>query len=150
MTDDDTTPASPHRPGPGSGPEDRAVTDVVGNILMIGVTVTLASALAYSLSTIATPDNPVSADLVVQDNADLNVSHRGGESIHVDGPTFIVETGGTEERHPLEDFSDDVSGGSSSLWEIGEEVCLSCNIGGTIDAVNFVAGNEVILEWERT
>lgn len=128
---------------------DEAASEVVGDILMIAVSVLLASALAYSLASVAAPGDPVSADLVVEDGAELQVRHAGGESIPVDGPTFVLLVDGDEERHPLSEFSDDVSAGNPSLWEIGERVCLSCQVGGTVETLTFVAEERVILDWER-
>lgn len=131
-------------------PLDRAASEIIGNILMIGVTVLLASALAYSLSSATAPPDPASADLVVEDGPDLEVRHAGGEAVPVDGPRFVLVVDGSEDERPLSDFSADVSGGSPNLWEIGERVCLSCQVGGTIEEVRFVASEQVILDWERT
>lgn len=130
-------------------PGDGAVSDIVGNILMVGVTVLLAGALALSLSAATAPADPVSADLVVVDGPDLEVRHAGGEPVPVDGPRFVLTVDGAEEVHPLSEFSGDVSGGSENAWEIGERVCLSCQVGGNIEAVVFVAAEQVILDWER-
>lgn len=133
----------------GPVPRDGAVTEIIGNILMIGVTVLLATALAYSLTSMSAATDRVHADLVVEDGADLEVRHAGGEAVPVDGPRFVLTVDGSEQRHPLSDFSSDVSGGSSSLWEIGERVCLSCRVGGTIETITFVAAEQVILDWDR-
>lgn len=128
---------------------DEAASEIVGNVLMIAVSVLLASALGYSLASVAAPGDPVSAEFVVEDGAELQIRHAGGEGVPVDGPTFVLLVDGDEERHPLSDFSDDVSAGNPGFWEIGERVCLSCQVGGTIETVTFVAEERVILDWER-
>lgn len=132
------------------GPRDAAASEIVGNILMIAVTVLLAAGLAFSLASGGTPTDPVSSNLVVEDQAELRVRHAGGEAIPVEGPVFFLVVGGTEERRPLTEFSADVSGGDADRWEIGEEVCVSCQVAGTIDVVTFVAQERTLLDWERS
>lgn len=143
------SPPHPDPRGRGRAGADAAVADVVGNILMLAVTILLVSALALALTTWPVPDNPVSADLTVRETGGVVVRHVGGEPVPVDGPYFFVEAGGDRERRPLADFASDVSAGSPSLWELGEEVCLHCQTSDPIDAVTLVAADRVILDWVR-
>lgn len=144
-------------PVAGGGPiafegDDRGVSDVVGNILMVGITVGLAAALAGALVFVPTPGDPVSADLVVSATGDtVLVRHVGGEPVAVDDGRFRIDTADDAITRPLSDYADHVSDGRADRWELGETVCLSCETPPTdrIDGIAFVAGGEVILSWTR-
>lgn len=130
-----------------------AVSDVVGNILMVGVTVGLAAALAGALAFVPTPGDPVSADLVATATGDeVLVHHVGGEPVPLDDGRFRIDSDDGSIERPLSDYAAHVSDGRADRWELGETVCLSCEEPptGRIDGTAFVARGEVILSWTRT
>lgn len=134
------------------GDED-GVSEVIGNVMMIGITVGLVVALLVLVVTFSPPSDPLSADLkVVTSGSDVDVRHVAGEPVRRAEGTFLMEVDGRNEARELDDpaFDPDLSPGDPDAWEIGESVCLSCLFPGeTIDRVTFVARNEVLMEWER-
>lgn len=120
---------------------------------MVAITVGLAAALAGALALVPSPNDPVSADLVVVGSGDeVHVRHVGGEPVPLDVGRFRIDSDAGSISRPLADYADHVSDGRADRWELGEEVCLSCETPptGRIDGTAFVAGEEVILSWTRT
>lgn len=129
---------------------DAAASEVVGNVLMIGITVLLAASLAYSLSSTTGPGDQVHADLSVEQGTELNARHVGGEAVPVDGSAFILTYEDDEERIPLADFPGDVDESNPDRWELDERVCISCQASDTVQALTFVTDDRVVLDWHRT
>lgn len=130
-----------------------AVSDVIGNVLMVAVTVGLAAALAGALAFVPTPGDPVSADLVVTASGDeVVVHHVGGEPVPVDDGRFRIDNATGSISRPLSDYADHVDDGRADEWELGESVCLSCEDPppDRIEGTAFVARGEVILSWVRS
>lgn len=116
---------------------------------MIGITVLLAASLAFSLSSTTEPSDDLNADVAIEAGSALDARHVGGEDIPVEGSFFVVTLDDGEERIALADLPGDVSEGRSDHWELGEEVCVSCEADGEVQALTFTTEHQVLLEWTR-
>ena len=113
--------------------EDRAVSPVIGVILMVAITVILAAVIgAFVLGlggeTQETPQVSLSFD---QDGETVTVAHRGGDS---------VDEGDIEARGAV---SDDTDFGDSDVFRAGDSVDVTAD-GSEGDTLNIVwtGGNE--------
>lgn len=129
---------------------DGGASEVVGNVLMIAVTVTLAATLAYSLASATAPSDPVTADVAIDDRSGVHAEHAGGETIPVEGSSFVLVYEDGDERIPLEAFPGDVSEGEPDAWELGEEVCVSCEASDEIQSLTFVTQGTVLQDWQAS
>lgn len=136
---------------PTRGPRvpDAAASEIVGNVLMIGITVLLAASLAYSLSSTPGPSDQVHAEISVEQGTELHARHVGGEDVVVESSAFILTYDDGEERIPLAQFPGDVDGSHPEHWELDEHVCLSCQASDTVQALTFVTEDRVVLDWQR-
>lgn len=128
------------------------MSEVIGNVLMIAITVGLVSVLTYLFVTFPLPLDEVHADLGVQANATaLRVHHVGGEAIALKGGAVVVTTATGDVGFSLEDFAADVAAGAPDRWELGETICISCRLPGrTLTSAAVVQGGKVVSEWQGT
>lgn len=147
---------APRSAGGGLALDDRAVADVVGNFLLIGITVAMMAVLAFFVVSQPPPDNPVSADLKVAGNGtQLKIHHKWGEAVPVGQARLLIELDdGTTEVRELshQDFAEYVDSGRGGIdadfWQIGETICVSCEyVGQTIRRVAVASGNALLLDW---
>ena len=102
--------------------EERAVSPVIGVILMVAITVILAAVIgAFVLGiggdTDAAPQATLNFD-VDEDNNDIDIEHRGGQTLLLDDISVII--GGTSQEEDLGELTDE--GGES--FSNGEEITI--------------------------
>lgn len=116
---------------------DRAVSAVVGSLLMIAITVILAAAVSATLATpplATTPTASLSAS-VDGDAGMIRVTHQAGDELDVTDLDITLEISGEALQHqpPIPFFAADgfVSGptgpfnsASSSEWQVGQTASL--------------------------
>ena len=97
--------------------EDRAVSPVIGVILMVAITVILAAVIGTFVLGLGENINaaPQASLGFGGGSAEVTVSHEGGDSLNTDELTVLV--GGTELSN--------VSWGGDTTWAPGEEVTLT-------------------------
>lgn len=148
----------------------RAVSPVVGTILLVGVTLVLALSVGATL-TIQTPDTTPSAALslaVESENDRIALTHEGGETLDVSALNLTVSVDGTELDHqpPVPFFAADgfqagptgpFNSRSSNRWRAGERAGLrlaSTNdpplTDGSEVTVRLATGGAVIYEQTTT
>lgn len=129
--------------------DERGVSEVIGTIMMVGVTVTLMAALSLLVLTWPLLEDPISANLRVERGADVDLVHGGGEEIPKGDADIIVTHDGQTTRLPLAAFSAEFAAGDPDLWEVGERLCISCRFAGqTIDRIVVAGPSDVILTWD--
>lgn len=129
--------------------DDRAVSEIIGNVLMIGITVGMMSVLILLFTSFPLPVDPVTADLTTRTNAtSLIVTHSGGESVPLsDGRVVATTTTGTQVV-PLTAFSAEVSEGNADAWDFGESICVSCRFKGqTLTRLSVATLDNVAVDW---
>lgn len=136
---------------PPSLPDDeRAISDVIGTILMVGVTVTLIGALSGVVLTWPLLEDPISADLRVEKRGDVDLIHGGGEAVPETRADVIVTHDGQTTRLPLTAFSAQYASGDADKWEIGERLCISCRFSGqTIDRIVVAGPSGILVRWDN-
>lgn len=130
--------------------DDRAVSEVLGNILMVAITVAMVAVLAFMLASQPVPNDPGNVDLVARSNAtDVVIQHRGGESIALDRGHLRVTDDGGVSAFPLTDRASDFAGGDPDAWDIGETLCASCTVTdrSTVTRVAIILDGRVIATW---
>ena len=101
---------------------DAAVTETVGTILLLGMTVSLFSMLSIIVLSYPFTPAPPSVDLVGTINGDnIIVEHCGGEALSLD-TKIVLMLGDTKENIIVgnESYFDDSNG--DGLWNIGERL----------------------------
>ena len=100
-----------------------AVSEIIGTVLLLGITVTLFSILCVVVLAYPHISAPPSVNLVgMIDNDCLIIEHRGGESLSPD--TIIVISNETSTtRHILKNVNiSDYS--NNSQWDVGEWISI--------------------------
>jgi len=114
---------------------DRAVSPVIGVILMVAITVILAAVIAAFVLDISPGGEPApNANLeVTNENADddeITIGHEGGDSISGDDLTIVAYADGSVEAEAT--VGDNIQGGESSEMTTGDTFTAS-NDGGDDD-----------------
>ncbi|MFW6038781.1 MAG: CARDB domain-containing protein, partial [Candidatus Saliniplasma sp.] len=103
--------------------DEDAVSEVVGTILILSITVVLFSSIFATVSHLETPDRrtytEMNAELI---NNNIRISHQGGKSIEMDRTTFFVVIDGNSDRYTYEDENLTLIDGDDDTWDIGENV----------------------------
>lgn len=140
--------------------DQQGLTDVVGQFLLIGISVGMVATLSIFIASQPAPNDPVSTDLAVADSGgDLILEHKWGEAIELAQGRLIVEERDDGFREwPLDDQeildNSDVDEGDETLWEIGERVCVAClyDDNDTISQVGVAGGpagrQELVTSWQ--
>jgi hypothetical protein len=105
---------------------DTAVSEIIGTVMLLGITVTLFSVL--SIVVLSFPLNPSSpaVNLVgLVDEGNIIIEHRGGETLHLETKIILVftrlEIGDIRVNFTARDYLDGDSL-SNRLWNIGEKI----------------------------
>lgn len=128
---------------------DAAASDIVGNILMVALTVVGMAGVGAAVYALPGPDDPVHADLAVVGHRDvLKVRHLGGESFPVASASILLTVDGSRQDVPLGSF------GLGETWQLGETVCLvgptGCPTtwnGQTVTELRVVVDRRILSEW---
>ncbi len=99
---------------------DQGSSEVIGSLMLIGVTVSLVSVAAFSLQDMATSDQPVANDLSVVASGSTNASslsalHAGGDAVNLGQIRAIVMVDGSLAY-------DGLAGPSGTAWRLGESI----------------------------
>jgi len=98
-----------------------AVSEVLGTILLLGISVTVFSAVyATFLSVPESPSTPAVTIIGSIEDNDLIFEHRGGDKINLDSEIIIIPDGGTSERYIIDDLIEDEY--KNQGWNIGERI----------------------------
>ena len=104
---------------------NKAVSDVVGTILLLIIAVSIFSVLYFVvLSPVFMPDShsaPVSVDIIgtIEGN-NIILEHRGGDAISLDS-TLLVNIGGLKQKSTVKDYLNNESKEDGN-WNMGERL----------------------------
>jgi flagellin-like protein len=100
--------------------EDRAVSPVIGVILMVAITVILAAVIGTFVLGLgdqvseSAPQASFSFDFNVSDNSSVTVTHEGGETLEANNINVSGDDGGLTYTTP---FSGTIAAGDSALYK---------------------------------
>ena len=131
--------------------EEMGVSDIVGTILLLGMTISFFTLLSVAVLSYPTPSHPPSANLVGTIEGDyLLIEHRGGEPLSLD--TKIVLNGnGFSKSITIGDSNYlDTESKEDNLWGIGEWLIYHDNttiLNGKLVSISVVdvGSNSVIM-----
>lgn len=132
--------------------DEEAVSDVVGTMLMLVVTMAVFGGLAIGVLAYvqAQPHAPRASLAVNRDTGSLLIANKGGESVAVAAASVRVNVAGTMYTYPASRFPGAASLGTDI--DIGESLCVqgaapSCIFGPTDDVrgAMLVAGNSALV-----
>ncbi len=118
------------------GSTDRAVSPVIGVILMVAITVILAAVIGTFVLDLGQDvgDSAPQASISVSASASANtitLNHRGGDALHSESTRVIVEAGsGTTTFEPMASSND-------QTLTVGNEATITAANSGTNDTVNW-------------
>lgn len=103
---------------------DGGMADIVGDVLLVGITVLMAGAVGTLMVTFLEPPEHVSVELRFASDADtLTVTHAGGQTIGVRAADVVATIDDASHRVPLTDCP--TSGGNDpDLLEPGEAITV--------------------------
>ena len=100
--------------------DTNALSDVVGTIVLLGITVALFSTLCYSvLSYPFTPSAPAATIVGTRDDNSIILEHRGGEALLLD-TKVIISIQDSSPLSPIVGDYPDVDTNGDHRWGIGE------------------------------
>ncbi|MFP4185293.1 MAG: CARDB domain-containing protein, partial [Thermoplasmata archaeon] len=103
--------------------DEEGVSEVVGTILTLGITVVLFSSVYAGVSTLDSPERRDHLEMdVVYEPYNLTISHQGGKTLEIDNLEFTVLSEGETFRYTTED--DELSGPRGDEWSVGQTVNL--------------------------
>ena len=101
--------------------DESAVSDVVGNILMVAITVIMAAIIAGAIFGMKPPaDVPQMSYTIEINGANLDLTHMGGEQVKVSDLKFMAS--GVEAFNTT-----DSEINNTGIWKIGTTVTLDTN-----------------------
>ena len=102
---------------------NKAVSEIVGTLLLLGISISLFSAIYLSVSTIYPSSTRPSVNLIcsVEKNK-IIIEHRGGKTLDLD-TKLTVTIDGANEKFTVGDYMNNESR-DNGLWNIGEQVVL--------------------------
>lgn len=126
---------------------DNGVSEIVGTILLLGITITLFSLIYVSVLTISPAPHTPSANIVFRVKGDnITINHCGGTALSLD--TKILMTIGNRSMNATAEDGLDDKYKDDDLWGIGEKlVFLVGNLSGkqiTIHVVD-VDSNSMVM-----
>jgi len=103
---------------------DLGVTEVVGILMLLMISISIFSVLNFYVLTFDSPDHPISANIIGYiDGHDLILEHRGGSYLKLNQTSIMLNVNNTKnELDPMVDFtlSNQNTNGDQYLWEISE------------------------------
>ena len=101
--------------------DEQAVSDVVGSILMVAITVIMAALVAGAIFGMKPPaDVPHVSYTITVNGANLDIAHMGGEKVKVSDLKFMA--GGIEAINTT-----DSEINNTGIWTIGTTITLNTN-----------------------
>jgi hypothetical protein len=101
--------------------EDKAVSETIGTLLLLGISITLFSVIYFSVMTIYPISASPSVNIICSvEDTDIFIEHRGGKTLDLD-TKFIVTIDGSGEKFTVNDYLSSESK-ANGVWNIGEKV----------------------------
>ncbi|MEF8835988.1 MAG: type IV pilin N-terminal domain-containing protein, partial [Candidatus Thermoplasmatota archaeon] len=135
--------------------DEEGVSEVVGTILTLGITVVLFSSVYAAVTTLDAPEERTHVEMVAEYDRQaaidyINVTHQSGRSLDTDSLIFdLLADGASEEQIRIDDENPNVNltigGDDDTTWSVGEEAKIEGNIFDE-DATNL----ELIVQNEDT
>lgn len=137
----------------GFNDDQRAVSEIIGSMLLIGITVLLVGGLAVLVLSVKPPADPLHADIsmLVTRGPDgewgtadetLRVQHKGGEAIPKEGLSISIDVGGTTTTYSGSGLTgtafDDGELTIGELWS----VTLTVAVDQSVDVEMILSGKE--------
>jgi flagellin-like protein len=102
---------------------NEAVSEVVGTVLLLGMTVSLFSLLSFTVLSYPFNPSPPSVNLIgymggTNDATDVIIEHYGGDSLGITTSKVIVNINGTSTDVNITKFLNDSN--NNALWDLGE------------------------------
>ena len=98
-----------------------AVSEMVGTLLLLVISVTLFSVIYFSVVTVSPSPTRPSVNLICTlEKNNITLEHRGGKTLDLD-TEIIVTINDTTERFIVNDYMNDESR-ENGVWNIGEQV----------------------------
>ena len=98
-----------------------AVSETVGTLLLLGISVSLFSVIYLSVLTVSpSPIRPSVNLICTVEKNNITLEHRGGKTLDLD-TEIIVTTNGTNETLTVNDYMNNESK-ENGVWNIGERV----------------------------
>lgn len=99
--------------------DERAVSDVVGNLLMVAITVVMAAIVAVAIFGMKPPADVPHISYKIQINGtDLDLMHMGGEQVKVSDLKFMTSGG-----EVFNTVNSEIN--NTGIWKIGTTITLS-------------------------
>lgn len=116
--------------------DEEGVSEVVGSILTLAITVVLFSSVFAAVTQIEPPEEKPHSDLTAEyeyaDDRDyINITHDGGKPLDTDPLSFMLLVGedhAERYEYKVDHVNLSLSGDDNSTWSIGEEVQIKDNL----------------------
>lgn len=119
--------------------QNHAVSEVVGTILLLGISVTLFSVIyTMVLSTPYTPPTPTSNIVYSLDNSNLTLTNVGGKPLELDTEVKILINDSLYQSYKVGDYLDP----NKKNWGIGEQLIF--DLSGYISEIDYSVEVQVI------
>ncbi|MHC1570644.1 MAG: type IV pilin N-terminal domain-containing protein [Methermicoccaceae archaeon] len=108
--------------------DERAVSSVLGEMLMLSITVVLASVVIVSMNSLAPLQHTPHVDIKVEYNGSLVLWHVGGEAMSTQGLLIRIFNASTTEGYTTTLNStafDPQSDVGSRMWMFGERIIIN-------------------------
>lgn len=105
--------------------DDRAVSPVIGVIIMVAITVILAAVIASMTLGLGDsvgqtgPQASFNVDAATASNGDLTLNHEGGDALHSDRTRVVVTVGGDEYTYEPTGTDTTIGVGQSATFSFG-------------------------------
>ncbi len=101
--------------------DNEAISETVGTILLLGITITLFSFIYLSIITIYPISTSPSINLICsEEENNIIIEHRGGKTLELD-TKIIVTINDTSKNFTVYDYLNNESR-DNGMWNIGEQV----------------------------
>ena len=112
---------------------NKAVSDVIGTILLLGMAVSLFSVLSVIVLSYPFEENPPTVNLIgYVDANEIVIEHRGGESLSFDTKIALVIDDALVYSSTVGDNLNETSSNNDNYWNLGEYVLID----STKDPIN--------------
>lgn len=100
---------------------DKAVSETIGTLLLLGISISLFSVIYFSVMTIYPISATPSVNIICSFNdSNIIIEHRGGKTLDLD-TKFIVTIDGSGEKFTVKDYlSSEFK--ANDVWNVGEQV----------------------------
>ncbi|MBS3790024.1 MAG: type IV pilin [Candidatus Thermoplasmatota archaeon] len=119
--------------------DEEGVSEVVGTILTLGITVVLFSSIYATVATLDSPEQRDHVEMVAEyervgDMDYINITHQSGRGLDTDSLVFnLLADGASETRFRIDDTNVSLTGEDDDTWSVGEGVTIKGKIFGKND-----------------